>query len=51
MRPGIVFHIFRKDLVETLRDRRTVVRILGSSSITRTRGTERLAWAGRLSAD
>lgn len=25
MRPGIVFHIFRKDLVETLRDRRTVV--------------------------
>ncbi len=25
MRPGIVFHIFRKDLIETLRDRRTVV--------------------------
>ncbi|MGZ3480421.1 MAG: ABC transporter permease subunit/CPBP intramembrane protease [Myxococcaceae bacterium] len=25
MRAGIVFHIFRKDLVETLRDRRTVV--------------------------
>ena len=25
MRPRIVFHIFRKDLVETLRDRRTVV--------------------------
>src|SRR5262249_8118556 len=25
MRPAIVFHIFRKDLVETLRDRRTVV--------------------------
>jgi len=25
VRPGIVLHIFRKDLVETLRDRRTVV--------------------------
>src|SRR5262249_11098595 len=25
VRPRIVFHIFRKDLVETLRDRRTVV--------------------------
>ena len=25
MRLGIVLHIFRKDLVETLRDRRTVV--------------------------
>ncbi|HZW90674.1 MAG TPA: hypothetical protein VFF12_16435, partial [Myxococcaceae bacterium] len=25
MRPAIVLHIFRKDLVETLRDRRTVV--------------------------
>ena len=25
MRPRIVLHIFRKDLVETLRDRRTVV--------------------------
>ena len=25
MRPRIIFHIFRKDLIETLRDRRTVV--------------------------
>ena len=25
MRPRIILHIFRKDLVETLRDRRTVV--------------------------